>query len=456
MKRATRAGSDPDCLNDDATLNRKGHSIMSLTVEDPGTLAPTPNRPPISAARLNANRRNAKKSTGPVTEAGKARVRMNSWKHGFRAESDLIAADEADAIASRRTEWAGAFPTNPTDGHQRWLVDQLTASSVRIDRCQEQQRHQVRVEADRAVSCWDSDRAADASRLGARLANDPDRVVANLMNSVAGVDWLLIRWRGLADVLQRGQTWTDEQAQLFLDLRQTSPALRDFDLNLFRSLPADELLDVVLEKLDDLQEIRECLSPLDEANRSLAEIGCPPSEPPNLARLRRHETALWRRFRTLEASYKGTLPKPSRNADADADLDADDSPFDRDRHVELDHFDTAPIADLLAGLGLGPLDESSPPPPVSTRPLLVPSPFPRPDRSQSSRSRPSPIGIDRETMTPNETTTPNDDPALPAGSRSTNPATPATLPAEPSLLQNRRARRTAAKKARDAHRRQRS
>jgi hypothetical protein len=39
-----------------------------------------------SAAQIQANRRNAQRSTGPRTEAGKARVRLNPYKHGARAK----------------------------------------------------------------------------------------------------------------------------------------------------------------------------------------------------------------------------------------------------------------------------------------------------------------------------------------------------------------------------------
>lgn len=62
-----------------------------------------------SARRIRANRANAKKSTGPKTQAGKARVARNGWRHGlmrpvsssteFGAEVEtlarLIGGDEA-------------------------------------------------------------------------------------------------------------------------------------------------------------------------------------------------------------------------------------------------------------------------------------------------------------------------------------------------------------------------
>jgi len=40
-------------------------------------------RSPVSSRKLEANRRNAQKSTGPRTDAGKAKSSANSNKHGF-------------------------------------------------------------------------------------------------------------------------------------------------------------------------------------------------------------------------------------------------------------------------------------------------------------------------------------------------------------------------------------
>jgi hypothetical protein len=40
-------------------------------------------RSPVSSRKLEANRRNAQKSTGPRTVAGKAKSSANSYKHGF-------------------------------------------------------------------------------------------------------------------------------------------------------------------------------------------------------------------------------------------------------------------------------------------------------------------------------------------------------------------------------------
>ncbi|MEW4570351.1 hypothetical protein AB1L88_20995 [Tautonia sp. JC769] len=347
-----------------------------------------------SAARLNANRRNARKSTGPVTEAGKARVRLNAWKHGFRAESDAVAPDEADAVAARRAEWAPAFPTDPDDGYQSWLVAQLTLASVRLDRCQQHQLHQGRFEADRAASSWEIDRAADASDLGARLSRDPDRVVSALRRSAAGLDWLLVRWQGLADALEAPGSWDDAQRRLCLDLMQTPDEFRSSDCSMLAQLPPDELRDLVREQVDGLESLRDSASRIDLADRSLAEIGLPTSETSELARLRRYETALLRRFRSFEASYKAVHPPAPSLDDAESDADA---------------FD-----DLLSFARMTTPDpDPDPEPEPAPAPIPPHPPGPRPDR---------------------------------AATRAVSPPTASPAPlaaADPPILQNRKARRAA-------------
>jgi len=46
----------------------------------------------VSQRKIEANRRNAQKSTGPKTSRGKAAVRFNALKHGLLAEQILLAA----------------------------------------------------------------------------------------------------------------------------------------------------------------------------------------------------------------------------------------------------------------------------------------------------------------------------------------------------------------------------
>ena len=57
-----------------------------------------------SRKQLEANRRNAKRSTGPRSQTGKARSRLNSRKHGLTAKMLVIGGENADQFEELRGE----------------------------------------------------------------------------------------------------------------------------------------------------------------------------------------------------------------------------------------------------------------------------------------------------------------------------------------------------------------
>ena len=64
---------------------------------------PAPGNNPVSAKKVEANRKNAQKSTGPRTETGKAQAAGNAFKHGFYAQKlfptpEHVAKDQADYL----------------------------------------------------------------------------------------------------------------------------------------------------------------------------------------------------------------------------------------------------------------------------------------------------------------------------------------------------------------------
>ncbi len=51
-----------------------------------------------SPAQLIANVANAQKSSGPKTETGKHRTRLNAYRHGLTGQICLLTADEHEAF----------------------------------------------------------------------------------------------------------------------------------------------------------------------------------------------------------------------------------------------------------------------------------------------------------------------------------------------------------------------
>ena len=58
---------------------------------------------PTSEARILANQKNASKSTGPTSTAGKERSRQNSLKHGLSGQGIVIAELDQAEVEHRKT-----------------------------------------------------------------------------------------------------------------------------------------------------------------------------------------------------------------------------------------------------------------------------------------------------------------------------------------------------------------
>jgi hypothetical protein len=82
--------------------------------------------------QLLANRANARKSTGPRTQAGKARSRLNSRKHGLTAKMLIIAGENADDFDELRAELLDEH--NPQLALECELVERLAGILWRLRR----------------------------------------------------------------------------------------------------------------------------------------------------------------------------------------------------------------------------------------------------------------------------------------------------------------------------------
>jgi hypothetical protein len=85
-----------------------------------------------SLRQIEANRRNARLSTGPVTEEGKAKSRLNSLRHGLAAETVIVALEDADDYAA--FEMAVTCDFDAQSAVERELVLRLASLLWRLRR----------------------------------------------------------------------------------------------------------------------------------------------------------------------------------------------------------------------------------------------------------------------------------------------------------------------------------
>jgi len=90
------------------------------------------NRIMASDKQLQANRANAKQSTGPRSQGGKARSRLNSRKHGLTAKTLIIVGECADDFDQLRAELMDEH--DPQSALEAELVERLAGILWRLRR----------------------------------------------------------------------------------------------------------------------------------------------------------------------------------------------------------------------------------------------------------------------------------------------------------------------------------
>jgi hypothetical protein len=256
----------------------------------------------VSQARLEANRRNAQKSTGPKTPEGKARSRANSIKHGLC--SSVVVSEDLALIQRRSDEYFDSL--KPQNEYHCWLVDKIAVHSIRVDRVERMERRLRDKESLRAELSWDDDRRLEVEILGGMLARKPAETVESLRQTRHGCEWLLARWALLAHAadINLNNEWTEEQAAMAFDLMATPSAFRigrkpgtslDFDGNVLDK--AEDSAVVARRMIAELKERREVVGDIDDVERALVEADLSTRVTPELRLLRRYESSLHSRLR---------------------------------------------------------------------------------------------------------------------------------------------------------------
>ncbi len=96
---------------------------------------------PISPRKLDANRRNARRSTGPTTAAGKARVRLNALKDGLLARDAVLPGENRAEFEELVARWSDHY--DPVGPIEESLVERAAVAYWRGARAVRAERGEV-------------------------------------------------------------------------------------------------------------------------------------------------------------------------------------------------------------------------------------------------------------------------------------------------------------------------
>ena len=90
-----------------------------------------------TAAQIEANRRNSQRSTGPRTQQGKDRSKLNALVHGCRADILVLPTEDPGLFEDRSRTWRLSLkPRNPAEEYMVDRMASLAWKGERIDRAQ--------------------------------------------------------------------------------------------------------------------------------------------------------------------------------------------------------------------------------------------------------------------------------------------------------------------------------
>ena len=187
---------------------------------------------PTSQKKIDSNRCNAKRSSGPKTYDGKNISKYNGMVHGLTARTAVIPSEDPADYNRLMADVAGTLrPRNPVEAllmsqacqaawvHTRSVKGETARLATRIEAAQDEELDQIddlfaRLFHDTRVPNVISG-AIPYNHIGTRtshcgLAINPDepaKLVRKICSSVGGCERLLACWQELRELLEPGRAW---------------------------------------------------------------------------------------------------------------------------------------------------------------------------------------------------------------------------------------------------------
>ncbi len=162
--------------------------------------------------QIDANRKNAQKSTGPTSPDGKNVTKFNGLKHGLRAEHVVLPGENAAAFEAELKGWSDDW--NPRSHTCAVLVERAASASWRLRRCVRVENARLTGLAREAARLFDAEDRGRIAEAHALLDADPQGAFKALARTRTGFDHLIALVDGLLAACAEPSGWNDPCAHL--------------------------------------------------------------------------------------------------------------------------------------------------------------------------------------------------------------------------------------------------
>jgi hypothetical protein len=152
-----------------------------------------------SREQIEANRKNAQKSTGPRNTD---LTRFNGLKHGLRAEQHVLPGEDPDAFRAEVDAWFDDW--RPKSHTRARLTERAAIASWRLLRATASESAFRARLADDAGRAFDNEVAGRVERAAARMEHEPMAALSLLESHAAGIDRVLASWGLLVEAVKAG------------------------------------------------------------------------------------------------------------------------------------------------------------------------------------------------------------------------------------------------------------
>jgi hypothetical protein len=176
----------------------------------------SPNKKPVSEKKKAASRENGKRSKGPITAEGKARVAMNAITHGCTSKLVVLPSEDPNEYNALRQNMLDDL--KPCNEGRFTLVDMMAADTWRYQRALKAETARIAEKIDDALTKLNTERKAFIRKGYDMFKQKKGGAVPFLSTRYEGVEALLETWDIRTRNVSDYRVWDCKHYEIFMEL----------------------------------------------------------------------------------------------------------------------------------------------------------------------------------------------------------------------------------------------